>query len=192
MIIVRFCIAIILLSVIECNIQSNSENLSFEIFSSVNVHGNTVKLDMKFGNDLKDKRILIDKDAFSIYDPKFESDSIKLEGVALIKVLEDLRYSQFVLENNSFKRRLFSDVRIFDGEQIEMKSEFSLTQSYDTVDLVKGKGVIHFDSIQLKRLKIDESDSIVRLHYLFKPTPDQMKYGFRSVILTSNWFSLKH
>ena len=72
-----------------------------------------------------------------------------------------------------------------------MKSVFALESEVDTIHLLPNKRIsIKSPAIDINRFKINQADSLIRLYYLFKPTEEQKAAGYRSLVLTSDWFKL--
>lgn len=188
---VGICIGIFCL--FACTSRQSNErdlNIDFKISPISFPDKNKVQLTFSFASDTEQK-ILMDWDALSVYDPPFEKDSILTRKMSIDELLGEISHSQFVIENESHERRLFSDIQLFEGETIEMKSEFKLEPKIDTI-IIRPKIPVEVksDVIDTKRLKIQESDSTVKLYYLFKPTDEQKAAGFKPQILSSNWFKL--
>jgi hypothetical protein len=140
----------------------------------------------------KAMQFLIDWDALMVEDPRFEKEGLLSKGLCMDELLDSIRYPQFVIENKDGEKRFFSDIRLFENETIQMKSVYRMQSDIDTVK-VSPFGVSKVESkyIDVNRLKINESDSEIRIHYLFAPTEQQKLAGYGKLRLTSNWFSLK-
>jgi hypothetical protein len=135
--------------------------------------------------------ILLDWTTLSVHDPCFEKDGLLTDRTDLKNLIDSLKCPQFVIENENRELKLFSDLQLFEGESVEVESEFLLEPHIDTLVIPSNKPIqVKSESIDINRFKIRESDSTVRLHYLFKPAEVQRLAGFKPLILTSNWFKL--
>jgi hypothetical protein len=182
----KLSVLLLVLLILACS-SSHHQSVDFTVKSEP-IEDSKVVLSFDFKSS-DAQTILIDWDALSVYNPQYEKNVKELTD--LEEVLNHIEHPQFVIENKTNQQRLFSDVQLFEGETMEMKSVFPVGPDVDTIDLEPNKSaVVKSEPIILNRLKISESDKTIRLHYLFKPTDEQKRNGFEQFIMTSNWFEL--
>lgn len=141
----------------------------------------------------RDSTFLWDWNALSVETSNVEKDNLISSKDGPEDILKKISNSQIVIENKKMSKRFFSDVKLFEGETVNVKTFFRAGDSYDTIRARAGKEFfIQSRSIDVNRFKIIESDTTIRLHYLFKPTKEQESVGFKPLIITSEWFSLKN
>jgi len=187
----NFRIEMLLVLFIVVPACSSAPNQSMRFNARVEHTSDIDKIKLQFAFSSATKQvILIDWDALSVYNPQYEEDSL-INVSDLNGTINSIHHSQFVIENKSNQRRLFSDVILFEGETMEMKSAFPVGNNIDTLNLEANKpSLVRSAPIIVNRLKVSETDKTIRLHYLFKPTDEQKRNGFKQLILTSNWFEL--
>jgi hypothetical protein len=181
---------VLALTLCQCTSDTSSQ-AQFLVTPKFSREGNKVVLDYKFQSKEK-QTFLLNCDALSVYDPNFEREDLLKNIPDLNRLLDSLKYSQFVIENKKNEKRFFSDIKLFEGEEMAMKSVFSFEDKVDTVSISIGKeALLSTDTILINRLKINKSDDEIRLHYLFHPTVEQTQLGYRPMLITSNWFKLQ-
>jgi hypothetical protein len=174
---------------LQCSSEPKS-SIVFKVFAEKNKEGNEVRLAFTFASN-KEATLLFNWDALSVFDPTFEKDGILQNKEPLEKLIDSISNTQFVIENESHENRFFSDIQLFEGEQMDVKNVFALEPKIDTVKINVNHVVnLKSEPINSNRLKINLTDSLIRLRYLFKPTSEQQAAGFKPYILTSNWFKL--
>ncbi len=182
-----FFLSLILL-ISQCSNEKETQ-IEFTVVPELSEEGDTLRMQFDFRSDAQ-QTLLLDWDALSIYDPTFEKEGLLANDIELRNLLDSISQSQFVIENETRDRRFFSDIKLFEGEIMEAKSVFSFDSQVDTLHLSKNGISIKSMAINVNRLKIEPTDSVIRLHYLFKPTTEQKRAGFKVLIVSSDWFKI--
>ena len=172
----------------RCSADKESK-IQFTVESRLNDKGDTLSLQLSFRSN-NQQTLLLDLNALSIYDPNFESEELLSDDLEIEKIIDSISHTQFVIENSANTKRFFSDIKLFEGETMEVKNIFSFDSQIDTLRLSKDQVTAKAITINVNRLKIEPSDTVIRLHYLFKPTAEQKQAGFKAFVVSSNWFKL--
>lgn len=171
-------------------VKKNSSETRININSEFDSTGKQLRLKLNFKSAEKDT-FLFDRNVFSVFNSNLENENLLLGEITETSLVDKIKYSQCIVENKKHVKRFFSDVRLFENEEVQAKSVLMLDPNYDTISLAPNNEInVSTNYIDINRFKNDVSDSVVRVIYIFKPTSEQEKLGFRPKILTSNWFSV--
>ena len=167
-----------------------SKSLEFVVIPEHGQEANELNLRLKFQSNTKDS-FLFDRAVFSIYDPVLEDSDLLLKYNPS-NILNALEHSQCMIESTTHSKRFFSNIQLFKGEVMQMKSILMLEPTYDTIRLLPNKASeVTINRINVNRLKNELNDDTIRIHYFFKASKEQIAQGYKSMALVSNWFSLK-
>lgn len=180
-----------LIMVVQCKNQcDDSLCLNTSLF-----HGESSPiLRLEFTSNIEEDSIEIyfDNQAFIVDCPFYQEDQNLFIGV--VPEIEDLKFSQLIIENSNGDFRVFSSRRFYGYKEIMTLEEKNcifagvdyVVFSSDSKDFVKD--IIIED---IRDLQVDDNDKKIRLHYYFKPHLETNKNGFKPIIVTSkNWLRL--
>ena len=166
----------------ECNIE-------------IKENTDTCSLIFKFENKFNQKnniKCIIDWSALSIELSKKEDKGLLKKANDLLTLCKKLKHSQFIIINEEGEFRVFSDLKVFEGEQYQINFINALMSKKDTINFnTMFEMEFKYNDININRLKINSYDKYVKIYYVYKPTYTEKKEGFQSVLFISDWLVLQ-
>lgn len=186
----KYSTQIIFIVIILCCTSENNESLTLKV-SFVDLqstkYGMTMKIALKF-ESAEQRKILFDWKTLSRECGDQENeDLIARCDHDLNKITNAMAHSQILIENKNGDMFFFTDHRV-----LHKKKPAPLVNCgaswLQQIELQPGQAnsIISGEKFEFD-LKPKKTDALVRMHYIFKPTPDQLKDGFGPFTLTSNW-----
>lgn len=186
---IRSIILVFILFLFQNCKRRNVDFIKFQVTTKYAELGK-IKLNISFSSN-SDTSFLWTSDVFSVGRGYPEKNKTIRIDESPESVLKRISLPQIIIENNQFQKRFFSDIVLFEGETIHTSSYFLMRSSYDTIVIKSDeKRSLQTDTIDINRLKINLTDSIIRFHYLFPSTQDQKLEGFKPLTITSNWINI--
>ncbi|MFO0508361.1 MAG: hypothetical protein ACK5YS_05770 [bacterium] len=139
----------------------------------------------------RDTNFIFDHDALSLDSYYAEDENILNAQNDLFVIMDSIKHPQFVIENRKGVMRFFSEITFFEDEKFNSKDVFKLERTLDTLKIRRNESaIVKSIFIDVNRLKINQSDSTIRLYYIYKPSEEERALGFNPIVLKSNWVSL--
>ncbi len=105
----------------------------------------------------------------------------------LMQLLDSVPRFELVIENQDKILHFFSEPKFLNP--CGRITVFDMGRSLETIRLPEYRKENKL-TYRKEDLQINEWDTKVRLHYLFNPTKNEIKEGFKKTIITSNWINL--
>ena len=179
---------------ISCSQYNSSCKEKLCLYSRILYKEDRMYVELGFNSNIKSDsiKIVFDNKAFSLECPLYQEDQKLFIGK--VPRIEDLKFSQLVIENEKGNFRVYSSKRFYGIEEVRVLEEVNCAlYEVDQVTFsVENKQYIKTVLIDdIRDLQIEDTDDKIKLHYYFKPTYEMEHAGYKSLVISStNWIKM--